>query len=475
MFSWIMELYGSAVKILSNWMYSYILIILLVGAGIYFTVRTKGVQFRALREAIRVVMEPKEDEKSISSFQALMISTASRVGTGNIAGISTALCIGGPGAMFWMWLTALLGSASAFIESALSQIYKRKAADGSSYGGPAYYIQAVLKKRWLGIVFASVLILTYMGGFNMVASFNISDSFRRFSFYQPGTTPLIVGVALALIFGICIFGGSRRISRITEVIVPLMGIFYIGVSLFIVITHLELLPGVIASIFKGAFDVKAIFGGFAGSAVMQGIKRGLFSNEAGVGSAPNASASAGVSHPAKQGLVQMLSVYIDTIVICSATGFMLLCSGVAPEGGLAGMPYVQEAVAGSLGAFGSVFITVALFMFVFTTLIGNFYYAEMGLSYICDKAPGKAFLNVFRVAAALIVCLGATMDFSVVWDTADVLMGLMALINLPVIVILSKPAIHCMQDYFRQKKQGKNPVFRAKDIGLKTKTDFWNE
>lgn len=475
MFSGIIEAYGKVVGVLSNWMYSYILIILLVGAGIYFTIRTKGIQFRALKEAIRVVMEPKEDEKSISSFQALMISTASRVGTGNIAGISTALCIGGPGAMFWMWLTALLGSASAFIESSLAQIYKRKAADGSSYGGPAYYIQAVLKKRWLGIVFASVLILTYMGGFNMVASFNISDSFRRYDFYQLGTTPLIVGVVLALIFGICIFGGSRRISRITEVIVPLMGIFYIGVSLFIVITHLNLLPGVIASIFKGAFNLSAIFGGFAGSAIMQGIKRGLFSNEAGVGSAPNASASAGVSHPAKQGLVQMLSVYIDTIVICSATGFMLLCSGVAPEGGIAGMPYVQEAVAGSLGSFGSVFITVALFMFAFTTLIGNFYYAEMGLRYICDKAPGKALLNTFRVAAALIVCLGATMDFSVVWDTADVLMGLMALINLPVIVILSKPAIHCMQDYFRQKAQGKNPVFRAKDIGLKTKTDFWND
>ncbi len=475
MFSGIIEAYGKVVGVLSNWMYSYILIILLVGAGIYFTIRTKGIQFRALKEAIRVVMEPKEDEKSISSFQALMISTASRVGTGNIAGISTALCLGGPGAVFWMWLTALLGSASAFIESSLAQIYKGKAADGSSYGGPAYYIQAVLKKRWLGIVFASVLILTYMGGFNMVASFNISDSFRRYDFYQPGTTPLIVGVVLALIFGICIFGGSRRISRITEVIVPLMGIFYIGVSLFIVITHLNLLPGVIASIFKGAFNLSAIFGGFAGSAIMQGIKRGLFSNEAGVGSAPNASASAGVSHPAKQGLVQMLSVYIDTIVICSATGFMLLCSGVAPEGGIAGMPYVQEAVAGSLGSFGSVFITVALFMFAFTTLIGNFYYAEMGLRYICDKAPGKALLNTFRVAAALIVCLGATMDFSVVWDTADVLMGLMALINLPVIVILSKPAIHCMQDYFRQKAQGKNPVFRAKDIGLKTKTDFWND
>ena len=245
MFSGIVEAYGKVIGTLSNWMYSYILIILLVGAGIYFTVKTKGVQFRALKEAIKVVMEPKDDEKSISSFQALMVSTASRVGTGNIAGISTALCIGGAGAMFWMWLIALLGSASAFIESTLAQIYKRKAADGSSYGGPAYYIQAVLKKRWLGVLFAAVLIVTYMGGFNMVAAFNISDSFRRYDFYQPGTTPLVIGLILAVIFGICIFGGSKRISKITEVIVPVMGIFYIAVSLFIVITHLNLLPGVI--------------------------------------------------------------------------------------------------------------------------------------------------------------------------------------------------------------------------------------
>ena len=474
MFSGIVEAYGKVIGTLSNWMYSYILIILLVGAGIYFTVKTKGVQFRALKEAIKVVMEPKDDEKSISSFQALMVSTVSRVGTGNIAGISTALCIGGAGAMFWMWLIALLGSASVFIESTLAQIYKRKAADGSSYGGPAYYIQAVLKKRWLGVLFAAVLIVTYMGGFNMVAAFNISDSFRRYDFYQPGTTPLVIGLILAVIFGICIFGGSKRISKITEVIVPVMGIFYIAVSLFIVITHLNLLPGVIVSIFKGAFDISAIFGGFAGSAVMQGVKRGLFSNEAGVGSAPNAAASAGVSHPVKQGLVQMLSVYIDTIVICSATGFMLLCSGVVPEEGIAGMPYVQEAVAGSLGGFGSVFITVALFLFAFTTLIGNFYYAEMGLRYICDKTPKKMIMNIFRIAAALIVCMGATMDFSVVWDTADVLMGLMALINLPVIVLLAKPALRCMQDYFKQKKSGKNPVFKAKDINLETKTDFWN-
>lgn len=469
-----MFLYAKIIGELSNWLYSYILIILLIGAGLFFTVRTKFVQFRCLKEGIKVVTEPKSDEKSISSFQALMVSTASRVGTGNIAGISTALCIGGAGAMFWMWLIALFGSASAFVESTLAQIYKRKAEDGSSYGGPAYYIQTVLKKRWLGILFAVVLIATYMGGFNMVASFNISDSFRRYDFYQPGTTPLVVGVVLAVVFGICIFGGSQRISKITGVLVPVMGVAYMLVALFVVLTHLNLVPSVIAAIFKGAFDFQAIFGGFAGSAIMQGIKRGLFSNEAGVGSAPNAAASAGVSHPVKQGLVQMLSVYIDTILICSATGFMLLCSGAQPTEELRGMPYVQEAVAGSLGSFGSVFITIALFLFAFTTLIGNFYYAEMGLRYICDKTPAKTLLTVFRIVAVVIVCVGAIMDFSVVWDTADVLMGLMALINIPVIILLSKPAIHCLQDYLKQKKEGKNPVFKARDIGLTTKTDFWN-
>lgn len=467
-------MFAEIIGTLSNWLYSYILIILLIGAGIFFTVRTKFVQFKFLKEGLKVVMEPKSDEKAISSFQALMVSTASRVGTGNIAGISTALCIGGAGAMFWMWLIALLGSASAFVESTLAQIYKRKAEDGSSYGGPAYYIQTVLKKRWLGILFAVVLIATYMVGFNMVASFNISDSFRRYDFFNPSRTPLLVGVVLAVIFGICIFGGSKRISRITGVLVPIMGLAYMAAALFVVLTHINLVPAVFAAIFKGAFDIQAIFGGFAGSAIMQGIKRGLFSNEAGVGSAPNAAASAGVSHPVKQGLVQMLSVYIDTILICSATGFMLLCSGVQPEEGMAGMPYVQEAVAGSLGGFGSVFITIALFLFAFTTLIGNFYYAEMGLRYICDKTPEKVLLAVFRMAAVLVVCVGATMDFSVVWDTADVLMGLMALINIPVIILLSKPAVQCLMDYQKQRQEGKNPVFKAKNINLETKTDFWN-
>lgn len=467
-------MFSEIINTLSNWLYTYILIILLLGAGIYFTIKTKFIQFRCLKEAIRVVREPSEDKKSISSFQALMVSTASRVGTGNIAGISTAICIGGAGAMFWMWLVAILGSASAFIESTLAQIYKRKAADGSSYGGPAYYIQAVLKKRWLGILFAGTLIVTYMGGFNMVAAFNIADSFRAYSFYDPSVTPLIIGAVLAAAFAVCIFGGSKQISKVTGVLVPVMGIFYILVSLVIIATHLNLVPKMFADIFTQAFDFKAIFGGFAGSAIMQGIKRGLFSNEAGVGSAPNAAASAGVSHPVKQGLVQMLSVYIDTIVICSATAFMLLCSGIEPSTDLQGMPYVQAAVANTLGSFGTIFITIALVLFAFTTLIGNFYYAEMGLGYICDRTPGKGVLMVFRLAAALIVCFGATMEFSVAWNTADVLMGLMAIINLPVIIILGGPAVRCMNDYLKQKKEGRNPVFKAKDIELETKTDFWN-
>lgn len=467
-------MFAQIINTLSDLLYSYILIVLLLGTGIYFTFKTRFVQFRMLGESIRVVMEPKNDENGLSSFQALMVSTASRVGTGNIAGISTAICLGGAGAVFWMWVTALLGSASAFIESTLAQIYKRKAQDGTCYGGPAYYIQAVLKKRWLGALFAVFLIMTYMLGFNLVASFNITDSFRTYSFFNESTTPMVVGGILAVIFCLCVFGGSTQISKITGILVPFMGIFYLAVALFIVVTHFNLIPQMFADIFSNAFDLKAIFGGFTGSCIMQGIKRGLFSNEAGVGSAPNAAASASVSHPVKQGLVQMLSVFIDTILICSATAFMLLCSGVAPSDELKGMPWVQTAAAESLGSFGTVFITVALFLFAFTTLIGNYFYAEMGLGYLCDKKPGKKLLTVFRLFAAVVVFGGSLMEFSVAWSTADVIMGFLALINLPVIILLGGPAVHCLQDYIKQKKAGKNPVFKAADIALKDKTDFWN-
>ena len=376
------DLFAEIINTLSNWLYTYILIILLLGAGVFFTIKTRFVQFRCLREAIRVVKEPSDDKESISSFQALMVSTASRVGTGNIAGISTAICIGGAGAMFWMWLVALLGSASAFIESTLAQIYKRRADDGSSYGGPAYYIQAVLKKRWLGVLFACTLIVTYMGGFNLVAAFNIADSFRAYSFYDESTTPLIVGVVLAVIFALCIFGGSKQISKVTGVLVPVMGIFYILVSLAIIVTHLNLVPKMFADIFSQAFDFQAIFGGFTGSAIMQGIKRGLFSNEAGSGSAPCAAAAAECDSPVKAGFVQALGVFVDTIVICSCTAMIML---LAPEDlvqGLSGMELLQTAMHYHMGQFGVIFIAATLFMFSFSTFLGILFYARGNVAYL---------------------------------------------------------------------------------------------
>ena len=469
-------MFAEIINTVSNLLYSYILIILLLGAGIWFSIRTRFVQFRMFIESLRVVAQPGSDKNGLSSFQALMVSTASRVGTGNIAGISTAICLGGPGAVFWMWLTALLGSASAFIESTLAQIYKHRAEDGSSYGGPAYYIQAALKKHWIGVLFAVTLILTYMGGFNLVASFNIADSFRAYSFFDPKNTPLAVGVVLALIFAAAIFGGSRQISKITGVLVPVMGIFYLAVSLFIVVTHYQAIPQMFADIFGNAFDLQAIFGGFAGSCVMHGIKRGLFSNEAGVGSAPNAAASAAVSHPVKQGLVQMLSVFIDTILICSATAFMLLCSGVAPSADLAGMPWVQAAASNSLGGFGTIFITIALCLFAFTTLIGNFYYAEMGLKFLCGRKPGKALINAFRVIAALIVLAGSVMEFGLVWNMADLFMTIMALLNITAILLLRKQVLAVLTDYRRQRAEGvANPSFNPRNIEGITRAQAWEE
>ncbi|GKV56561.1 sodium:alanine symporter [Sporosarcina sp. NCCP-2222] len=467
------DIYQSFIGSFSTWLYSYILIILLIGAGLYFTIRTKFVQFRFFKESIKLVAEPKEDKNSISAFEALMVSTASRVGVGNIAGVSTAIVLGGAGSVFWMWMIAIIGGASAFIESTLAQIYKVRDKDGGSFGGPAYYIQAALKSRFLGVVFAVALILTYMGGFNMVAAFNISSAFEGFGFYN-SSTPVIVGAILAVLTGLSIFRGGKTLSKITSILVPVMAISYIVVALIIVVTHLNLVPSMFVSIFEQAFDFKSAFGGFAGSAIMHGIKRGLYSNEAGVGSAPNAAASASVSHPVKQGLVQMLSVFIDTLLICTATAFMLLSSGVTPTEELKGVPFAQAAVSTTFGDFGIWFITFALFCFAFTTIIGNFFYAESNLKYLNKKSVGKTGLMIFRLAAVVIVFFGAQLDFSIAWDTADVLMGIMALINIPIILILGRTAFKCLDDYTKQKKEGKNPVFKAKSIGLKEKTDFWN-
>ena len=470
-------LFSKAVEATSNVMYSYLLIILLLAVGLYFTFRTKFVQFRMLGESVRLITEKGEGKNSVSAFQALMVSTASRVGTGNIVGVANAIAIGGYGSVFWMWVIALVGGASAFVESTLAQVYKKSDGKGGSYGGPAYYIEAALGKRWLGVIFAVALIATYAVGFNMLCSYNLVTSLSQYSFYgDPATSkvPLICGAVLAVLVAICVLGGGKRIVKVTSFLVPVMGVTYIGMALVVMVLNVGTLPMVFREIFVGAFDFKAIFGGFAGSALMQGIKRGLYSNEAGVGSAPNAAAAANVSHPVKQGLVQMLSVFIDTLLVCTATAMMCLSSGITPSPELSGALFVQAALAVNFGNFGYYFITAALLLFAFTTLLGNLFYCEGCLNYIADRTLSKKAMMVFNFVASAIVFLGALLDFGLVWNLADVLMGFMAIINLPVIVLLSKTAIAAMNDYIRQRNAGENPVFKAVSIGLKHKTDFWN-
>ncbi len=455
-------------------LYGYILIILLVAVGLYFTVRTKFVQFRLLGEQIRSVTERPKDGNGVSSFQALMVSTASRVGTGNIIGVSSAICLGGFGSVFWMWIIAIIGSASAFIESTLAQIFKRRGSDGNLYGGPAYYIEAGLKSRPLAILFSVFLILTYGVGFNMLCSYNLQSTFSGYSFYNAETTPWIIGLILAVAVGYCLFGGGKRIVKVASFLVPFMGVAYVLVALFIIVTNITIIPSVFSRIFSEAFDLQSIFGGFMGSCVMFGIKRGLYSNEAGIGSAPNASASAEVKHPVKQGLVQTLSVFLDTLVICTATAFMCMCSGIEPSAALDGAPYVQQSLQATLGNWGPVFITVAMVLFAFTTLIGNLYYVDRGIFYIKGNVPDKKFKTVYYIIASLLVFLGAGLNAGMLWSVADITMGAMAIINIPVIFILGKYALRALKNYETQRKQGIVPSFHACDVGLEGKVESWD-
>ena len=465
-------MFGELIDFANTALYSYVLIILLVAGGLYFTVRTKFSQISMLGDQLRVVGERPSDKKGISSFQALMVSTASRVGTGNIVGVSSAICLGGFGAVFWMWVIAIIGGASAFVESTLAQIYKRRGAEGC-YGGPAYYIETALKCKPLAIVFSVLLIITYGCGFNMLASYNLQSTFSTYSFYNEKITPWIIGLIVALAVGYCLFGGGKRVLKITGILVPVMGIAYILVSLVMVGMNVTALPDIFKRIFTEAFDFRAIFGGFGGSCVMYGIKRGLYSNEAGVGSAPNASASADISHPVKQGLVQILSVFIDTILICTATALMCLSSGIEPDASLEGAPYVQAAMKATLGGFGPVFITVAMVLFAFTTLIGNLYYVNQAFSHIFGRLPSKRFNYVYYVVASLLIFVGAGLSAGVLWGIADITMGLMTIINMPVIIILGGRAFRALKDYKKQKKAGISPTFRAKDIGIDDKLDYW--
>lgn len=458
---------------INDLLYGYVLIILLIAGGVYFTVRTGFAQFRLIKAQLKSVTEKPSDKKGVSSFQALMVSTASRVGTGNIVGVSTALCLGGYGSVFWMWIIAVIGSASALIESTLAQIYKKRGNDGNFYGGPAYYIEGGLKSRGLAVVFSVLLIITYGFGFNMLASYNLQSTFSAYGFYNPSSTPWIIGGVLAVLVAYCLMGGGKRILKVTSFLVPLMGVVYIAAAVIICIINADIIPSVFGRIFSDAFDVNAIFGGFSGSCVMYGIKRGLYSNEAGVGSAPNASASAEVNHPVTQGLVQILSVFIDTILICSATAFMCLCSGVEPDKALSGAPYVQEALKNVIGVGGPIFITVAMILFAFTTLLGNLFYVDHCMFYLLKRVPGKKFTFIYRLTAAFVVFLGAVLSADLLWSIADITMGAMALINMPVILILGKYALRALKNYERQYKRGGEISFRAEDINLPDEVDCW--
>ena len=456
-------------------MYFPILIIVMAAAGLYFTTKTMGVQVRLFPESVRLLLEPGEGENSVSSLQAMLVSTASRVGTGNIIGVSTAICLGGPGAVFWMWVMCIIGASSAFMESTLAQIYKRKDHEGNSYGGPAYYIEQGLKQHKIAILFCIFLIATYALGFNLLCSYNLQSTFMEYSFYNPSVTPAIIGAILALITGYCLMGGGKRIIKVTSTIVPLMGVSYVIIALIVILINYANIPAMFVVIFQDAFDFQSIAGGIVGSCLVYGIKRGLFSNEAGVGSAPNASASASVSHPAKQGLVQTLSVYIDTLVLCTATALMCLSTGVVRNATVSGAPYVQSAISTVFGQAGPIFITVAMVLFAFTTLLGNIYYVDNALIFMNNKKElSKRFMNIFYIACTLVIFIGAIIPMDAAWAMADITMGGMTLINLPTCMILGRHAINCLKDYEIQKKEGKDPIFKTSAIGLdENEFDVW--
>ncbi len=465
-------MFEKIINLTNDALYSYLLVILLVLGGVYFTVRTRFAQFRLLGQQFKAVTE-KTDKNQVSSFQALMVSTASRVGTGNIIGVATALCLGGFGSVFWMWVIAIIGAASAFVESTLAQIYKKRGINGC-YGGPAYYIEAATKRKGLAIIFSIFLILTYCFGFNMLASYNLQSTFATYSFYNEKYTPWIIGLIIAALVGYCLIGGGKRLISVTSFLVPIMGALYIIVAIVISIINIKMLPSIFKEIFTSAFDLKAIFGGFSGSCVMYGIKRGLFSNEAGVGSAPNASASAEVSHPAKQGLVQVLSVFIDTLLVCTATAFMCMSSGVTPPSNSNQAAfYVQEALRATLGKAGPVFITVAMLLFAFTTLLGNLFYVDKTINYLLGKEPSKTVKNIYYIIASLVIFIGAGLSADLLWGIADITMGGMTIINMPIILYLGKYALRTLKDYEKKLKQGGSITFKASDINLPHETDYW--
>ena len=444
------------VGLVSGFLYTYWLVFALILCGLYLSFRTGFIQLRFLKDAIFVLRE-KSQKEHISPFGALMVSTASRVGIGNIVGVAVAISGGGVGALFWMWITAILGGASAFVESTLAQVYKRSDGEHSYKGGPAYYIESALGSKSFGVLFAISLILCFSFGFNGLQSYTLTSAFDIYADgFENTSFKLFIGIIIALLSGYFFFKGAKTTAFISSVLVPAMALGYLLVALFVIFSNIEKLPMIFSHVFEEAFNFEAIFSGFAGSAIVIGIKRGLYSNEAGMGSAPNAAASAHTSHPAKQGMVQTLSVFIDTLMICSCSAFMVLCADIVKNTELKGLGLIQGVMQEHLGSFGLLFVSVAIVLFAFTSIIGNHFYAEANFKFISTSKRG---LFVFRLLAMLMVFVGAQLSLSLAWDLADVFMGFMASVNIVAILLLSNIAVRVLKDYQKQRKEGKNPVF----------------
>ena len=459
-----MELFSQIINETNDILWTYILIVMLLGCAIWFSIRTRFVQFRMLGEMIRLLGDSTAKinghEKHISSFQAFTISLASRVGTGNLAGVATAITVGGPGAIFWMWIIALLGSSSAFVESSLAQLFKIRGKH-SYIGGPAYYMERGLKKRWMGILFAVLITITFGFAFNSVQSNTMSAALESAFAVKPWLSGTIISVLTLII----IFGGVQRIATISSIIVPIMAVGYILLALFVVLSNIDRIPTVIGQIIGSAFGWHQAVGGGIGAALMQGIKRGLFSNEAGMGSAPNAAATAHVTHPAKQGFIQALGVFTDTLLICSCTAFIILFSEEHIGNGLDGIQLTQAALTNEVGSIGGIYVAIATLFFAYSSILGNYYYGEANIRFFTSR---RWPVLLYRILVGGMVMFGSLASLNLVWSLADVTMALMSICNLIAIFLLGKYAFRLLDDYLEQKRKGiKSPVFhkeRMKDI-----------
>ncbi|PZD97630.1 sodium:alanine symporter [Paenibacillus sambharensis] len=464
---------------LNNVLWSTPVIYICLGVGLFFTLATRFLQVRLIKDMVTLMFQGKSSRAGVSSFQALALALSGRVGTGNIAGTATAIAFGGPGAVFWMWLIAFIGAGSAFVESALAQVYKVK-QDGQYRGGPAYYIEKGIGWKWFAVLFAIAALLAMAllmpGTQSQSIAAGLNNAF--------GIAPEITGIFLVVVLGAIIIGGVKRIARVASLVVPFMAIGYILVSLIIIIANITELPAVFSLIFRSAFALDSAFGGIVGLAIQWGVKRGIYSNEAGQGTAPHAAAAAEVSHPAKQGLVQAFSVYIDTLFVCSATAFMILFTGMynttGPNGFIVenlpgvqeGPAYTQAAIESILPGFGAGFVAIALLFFAFTTIMAYYYIAETNVAYLTRKGGGKIGMAIVKVVLLAITYFGAVKEADLMWDMGDVGLGLMVWLNLIAILLLTKPALRLLRDYEQQKKEGKDPVFDPVKLGIKN-ADYW--